>query len=169
MSQKFEKIKSITSDQLIHYEHFTLKDHKVSLLMELAPLGTLQEKVASSGRLREDTVSNIAKQIAEGLLSLHRSGLIHKDLKPSNVLIFGEEKIKLSDYCIADIYDTRLRDDRKKEIKGNSSKWNNIPYMAPEVVKNLGATTLSDVWSFGCVVVYMLVGKRPWSELGSES
>lgn len=56
-----------------------------------------------------------------------------------------------------------------KESISNASKWNNIPYMAPEVVKNLGVTPLSDVWSLGCIVVYMLVGKRPWSELGSES
>lgn len=56
-----------------------------------------------------------------------------------------------------------------KESLYNASKWNNVPYMAPEVVKNLGVTPLSDVWSLGCIVVYMLVGKRPWSELGSES
>lgn len=47
-------------------------------------------------------------------------------------------------------------------------KWNNIPYMAPEVVKNLGATPSSDVWSLGCLVVFMLTGKRPWNELGSQ-
>lgn len=40
--------------------------------------------------------------------------------------------------------------------------------MAPEVVKNLGITTLSDVWSLGCMVVYMLTGKRPWADLGSK-
>ena len=57
--------------------------------MEFAPFGTLQEKVTKNGRLQENIVSSITKQMLEGLLQLHTLGLIHKDLKPSNVLLFG--------------------------------------------------------------------------------
>ena len=43
-----------------------------------------------------------------------------------------------------------------------------MPYMAPEVVKNLGTSKLADVWSVGCVLIEMLTGKRPWVTLGSQ-
>jgi serine/threonine protein kinase len=46
-------------------------------------------------------------------------------------------------------------------------KWDNIPYMAPEVVKNIGPSRLSDVWSVGCIVIEMITGKKAWSSLGS--
>jgi len=40
--------------------------------------------------------------------------------------------------------------------------------MAPEIVKNLGATTLSDVWSIGCILIEMFTGKKPWTNFGSQ-
>jgi serine/threonine protein kinase len=47
-------------------------------------------------------------------------------------------------------------------------EWSSFPYLAPEVVKNLGTTALSDVWSVGAMSVYMLTGACPWQEHGTK-
>ena len=66
-----------------------------------------------------------------------------------------------------ELFDTRLQPNSKGK-QPPSTRWDNIPYMAPEIVKNLGATTLSDVWSVGCILIEMLTGKKPWTTFGSQ-
>ena len=113
-------------------------------------MGSLQDKVKEKGRIEESFVSIYAKQILKGLQQLHRNDFIHNNLKPSNILLFEKSGIKLSDYAINDL----LTDKMKKGEK--NFNWMNFPFTAPEVVKNIGKFPLSDIWSLGCVLIYML-------------
>lgn len=68
---------------------------------------------------------------------LHGASVLHKDLKSSNVLMFKDQSIKLSDYALAEIYDKRLSAKGKDSKPGNVdfSRGESLPYMAPEVIK----------------------------------
>jgi mitogen-activated protein kinase kinase kinase len=107
--------------------------------------------------------------VLEGLKFLHGEGVAHKDLKSNNVLMFNDEAVKLTDYALAELYDARLTDQGK--MKGRAeigfSRGDSLPYMAPEVIKNQGFSEKADVWSVGCILVEMMTGKVPWSNLAN--
>ncbi|POW05234.1 hypothetical protein PSTT_09862 [Puccinia striiformis] len=91
-------------------------------------------------------------QVLEGLLYLHEQGVIHRDIKGSNILATKEGGVKLADFGVA----TRTGGLSDNAVVGS-------PYwMAPEVVDQSGATTASDIWSVGCVVIELLEGKPPY-------
>jgi mitogen-activated protein kinase kinase kinase len=86
-------------------------------------------------------------------------------------LVFTEKNVKISDYAIAEIYDQRLsvkKEKRSRAAEADFSRGESLPYMAPEVIKGEGITEKSDVWSIGCIVIEMLTGKVPWSDLNQK-
>lgn len=86
---------------------------------------------------------------------LHASGVIHRDIKGSNILSTKEGLIKLADFGVA----TRTGPLKDSNVVGS-------PYwMAPEVVNQSGATTVSDIWSVGCVVIELIEGFPPYHNL----
>lgn len=76
--------------------------------MELSREGTLKKYIQKNGKLTEETASIYAESILQALDYLHNAGVLHKDLKSTNVLIMPKNEIKVSDYGIAEIYDDRL-------------------------------------------------------------
>lgn len=76
--------------------------------MELSREGTLKKYIQKNGKLTEETASIYAESILQALDYLHNAGVLHKDLKSTNVLIMTKNEIKVSDYGIAEIYDDRL-------------------------------------------------------------
>ena len=93
-------------------------------------------------------------QVLEGLLYLHDQGVIHRDIKGSNILATKEGSVKLADFGVA----TRGGGSDRSVV--GSPYW-----MAPEVVEQSGATTASDIWSVGCTVIELLEGQPPYHEL----
>lgn len=94
-------------------------------------------------------------QVLEGLIYLHDQGVIHRDIKGSNILATKEGSIKLADFGVA----TRVGPLKDSSVVGS-------PYwMAPEVIDQSGATTASDIWSVGAVVIELLSGRPPYAEL----
>lgn len=138
--------------------------------MELAKEGTLKKYIQKNGELPESFVANIVEKILEALDYLHNAGIIHKDLKTSNILMMPKDQIKLSDYGIAEVYDERLSENGNKGVNKQYMDYyrgDSLPYMAPEVIKNIEIIDKSDVWSLGCVVIEMITGKIPWENIGN--
>jgi serine/threonine protein kinase len=101
----FERIQDLSHPNLLLYECIFFKPDSVCLLMELSPLGTLEQQIEHKGRLPEKMVARYSKQMLEGLNYLHEHGLLHNNVKPSNVLLFSKDKIKLADFCLANVLD----------------------------------------------------------------
>lgn len=108
----------------------------------------------------------------EGLLYLHDQGVIHRDIKGSNILATKEGSVKLADFGVATRVVTSANSDDKLE---NASEATGVvidrsvvgsPYwMAPEVIEQSGATTASDIWSLGCTIIELLQGHPPYHHL----
>lgn len=91
-------------------------------------------------------------QVLEGLVYLHDQGVIHRDIKGANILTTKDGSVKLADFGVA----------TKTTALSNGSVVGSPYWMAPEVIDQSGATTASDVWSVGCVVIELLEGKPPY-------
>lgn len=116
--------------------------------------GSLTAICKKFGKFPESLCQIYIYQVLEGLLYLHDQGVIHRDIKGSNILATKEGSIKLADFGVA------------TTVGGLDRSVVGSPYwMAPEVVEQSGATTASDIWSVGCVVIELLEGQPPYHDL----
>jgi serine/threonine-protein kinase len=134
------------------------------LVMELIPGVTLAERL-SSGPIEVEEALEIARQVAEALEAAHKKGVIHRDLKPGNVKVTPEGKVKVLDFGLAkasvggelDLSRTLV----PGEVRTEEGKILGTPaYMSPEHARGKPVDKRTDIWAFGCVL-YELLTARP--------
>jgi serine/threonine-protein kinase len=143
----------ISDINVIRAFEFLRKGSKVAYTMEYAPGGSLR-KIIDSGQLPNiEQITRFATQFASGLAAIHSSGVVHRNLRPANILIGEGEQIKIADFGIARLMNSRTIT-RKGEILGS------IEYSSPEYI-NLGRfDRRADIYSFGLIIYELLVGPR---------
>jgi serine/threonine protein kinase/Tfp pilus assembly protein PilF len=128
---------------------------RLFLIMDFLDGETLRERLEQTGPLDGREAMSIAQQIAAGVDEAHREGVIHRDLKSSNVMVVrrkdGTTRAVITDFSIA-----VAEEERFKLGAGTDA------YMAPERMEDGGATTRSDVYSFGVVLYEMVTGRLPF-------
>lgn len=126
------------------------------LVVEFVPGTDLRRLVRTKGKLSVFQAASIVKQAADGLKEAHDNGLIHRDIKPGNILVTPSGKAKVSDlglaFCLDDPQDPRVG-----KIVGTAD------YLSPEQIKNPNhITSASDIYSLGCTLYYAVTGKVPF-------
>jgi serine/threonine-protein kinase len=122
------------------------------LVMELVEGPTLAEVIAQEGRMPVARALDIAGRMAAALQAAHDRGLVHHDVKPSNVLFDTDGNVKVADFGIA-----RAASSDITTIQGSP------PYVAPEQARGQRADPRSDVYGLGCVLFEMLAGRPPFT------
>ncbi|MER6878600.1 serine/threonine-protein kinase, partial [Amycolatopsis sp. NPDC000673] len=127
------------------------------LVMEYVPSRSLAEILAAEGRLPARKVAEIGVQISAALGAVHAHGIVHRDVKPGNVLIASDGRAKLTDFGIS-------RSVRTDETVTDSPLIGGTPdYLAPEVAQGHPPTAASDVFSLGATLFAAVEGKPPFS------
>ncbi|MEP9361316.1 serine/threonine-protein kinase [Nocardioides sp. CN2-186] len=125
------------------------------LVMEYVAGETLAALVKREGPLRPDQAGPIIEQAADALAAAHAAGIVHRDVKPSNILVTPTGQVKLSDFGIA-----RAQADASLTQTGLVT--GSPAYLAPEVASGQTATEASDVWSLGATLYHALAGSPPY-------
>lgn len=128
------------------------------LVMELVDGITLTEAL-QRGPLDPERAREVVTQVADALGAAHAIGLVHRDVKPGNILITADGSAKLTDFGIARAADG-VPLTRTGEIVGTPS------YISPEQAEGRSATTASDVYALGCVLFECLTGEKPFTGEG---
>ena len=125
-------------------------------VMELCPGGSLAARMTGDRRLSPDELIPVLVSIADGLADLHRRGVVHRDVKPQNIL-FAADRAKLADFGLA------LADDNEglSELTAPGTAVGTITYLAPEVLAGERASTAADVYALGVVAFVGLTGEWP--------
>lgn len=125
------------------------------LAMEYLPGQTLRERLAL-GRVALADAAPIVAQVAEALTAVHQAGIIHRDVKPSNIMLLPDGTAKLLDFGIA-------RQSEDTTITNTGVIVGSPAYMSPEQVQGEKGTAASDVWALGILLYEMLAGRAPFS------
>jgi len=107
---------------------------------------------------RRDAIAALVQAVAEGVAVLHRHGILHRDLKPGNILLDADGTPRICDFGLARRVAEFDRHTASAVAVGT------VPYMAPEVLAGQDATTLSDLWSLGAVLYELLAGHAPFND-----
>ncbi|OAQ27060.1 kinase-like protein, partial [Linnemannia elongata AG-77] len=123
-------------------------DGKSCLVLELCPLGTLEEYMRRSGRLPESDVKIFGEALVKGVLHVHTMGFLHRDLKPENILLGKGRTLKVADFGLALAY-------QKKKGTGIFGTYG---FISPELARKEIHTRMMDVWGVGALIYFMLYG-----------
>ena len=125
------------------------------LILEYVEGMTLKDYMVKNPRIPIETIVHIAKQIAAGLSHAHQNGIIHRDIKPQNILMNENLTCKITDFGIARAYgDTTLT--QTNQMLGT------VYYLSPEQARGNVATAQSDIYSLGILIFEMITGQIPF-------
>lgn len=144
------------------YDFAQTDDGRLFIAMEYVDGRTLSDVIKQDGALSLGRVVRLASRIASGLRAAHRAGVVHRDIKPQNIMVLGvsgEEEVKLTDFGIA-----RMRDVGSAARLTKASVIMGTPeYMAPEQIQDGEVTEQTDIYAFGVVLYEMLSGDVPFN------
>jgi serine/threonine-protein kinase len=132
------------------------QDHLLFMVMEFVRGETLDLRIRESGALPYDQAIRFFGQISEAIGYAHHHGVIHRDLKPGNIMITPESGVKVMDFGIARVLGTD-RMTREGSVIGT------LEYMAPEQIRGHELSERTDIYSLGILLYEMLVGQLPFS------
>jgi serine/threonine protein kinase len=136
-----------------------LADERPWIVMQYVPSSSLATVIANRGSLPVPTVTRIGLEVLAALRAAHAAGVLHRDVKPANILLTGEGSAILTDFGLA----TTLDDERPQAnmVMGTAA------YIAPERARGAPSTAGSDLWSLGATLYAAVEGRTPFAQ-GSE-
>ncbi|WP_433556786.1 serine/threonine-protein kinase [Pseudonocardia xinjiangensis] len=126
------------------------------IVMELVEAPTLAEVVARQGPLDERTATAVAQQLLSALRAAHDNGVVHRDVKPSNVMLGPNGRVRLADFGIAQAVDD-------PGLTTTGSVIGSPGYMSPERLEGAQATPAADLWAAGATLFHALHGAGPFA------
>jgi NIMA (never in mitosis gene a)-related kinase len=152
---------SVSSPHIVkYYDSFICDESNINILMEYCPKGDLgsfleNRRIANQSKLSEKYIWKFFIQICVGLYDLHKSSIIHRDLKSVNVFLTKEYNMKIGDMGAAKVIKSSSE---SKQV----SKVGTPYYLSPEVCRSEGYSYKSDIWALGCILYELCTLHKPF-------
>ncbi|MCT2544575.1 MULTISPECIES: serine/threonine-protein kinase [Streptomyces] len=147
----------LSHPHLVAVFDFGAWEDRFYLVMELVEGRSLGDLLSAEERLGAGQVARIAGQAAAGLAAAHRQGIVHRDIKPGNLMLDAEGSVKIGDFGIA-----QFVDDPSAALTTTGQIVGTSLYLAPERALGRTAGSASDMYSLGCVIYQLLLGDPPF-------
>jgi len=145
---------------------YALRETEIGLLivMEYVEGGTLKEPLEREGPMALEQALPILEQILQAFHDAHGAGVIHRDIKPQNIMLTQDGMVKVADFGIA-----KLRQPDSGETVTQGGQGGTLKYMSPEQISNISAVDArSDLYSIGMTAYEMLAGDLPFAETDTD-
>ena len=153
-------LSSVNHPNIASIFDFDTHDGVDFIVMELIPGVRLSERIIA-GPLSESEASYLAQQILSALREAHSHGIVHQDLKPGNVIVGSDQRLKVLDFGLAKVFES-ADSAATESLPQFDERGGTLPYMAPELLRGHAADPRADIWSFGVVLYEMVSGNRPF-------
>jgi len=145
------------------YDAGTTRGHRPWLAMEYCSGGSLANRVARHGPLPVAEVISIGTRLCGALSAAHEAGILHRDVKPHNVLLTSYGEPALADFGIASV---RRADDVTGDTAGETAAFT-VVHAAPEILEGKAGTAAADIYSLGSTLYTLLAGQAPYAKEAS--
>lgn len=160
----------LRDNHVLKYYGFDRKKERVSIVMDLCGAASLAKALQMGPIEDANLLKTYSVQILLGLAYLHSHNIVHKNLKPENVLMDIHGTVKLCDF--GRMIPIAIRNKTVVTGVGQRANRKNLfgspEFMAPELLIGEKFGPSADIWSFACLVLFMITGKRPFEELESD-
>jgi serine/threonine-protein kinase len=147
---------NLSHPNIVTVHDFGLDTGRLFIVMEQVPGTDLKSLIKTKGRLAVKETIDLITQAANGLGYAHRAGIVHCDVKPQNLLVTPDQRVKITDFGIARALSTITPDEQNDLI------WGSPLYFSPEQAAGLAPSPASDVYSLGIIMYEMLTGSLPF-------
>ena len=154
--QEAKAAANLSHPNIVTIHDFGFDKGQLFIVMEYVPGKMLKEMITALGRIPPDEAIPLMVQACAGIGYAHRAGLVHCDVKPHNMLVTPDMRLKVGDFGIARALATIHPDEHSEVV------WGSPLYFSPEQAAGLAPTPASDVYSLGVVLYEMLTGKTPF-------
>lgn len=142
---------------------FDTSDGVDYLVMEYVA-GTSFDDRITEGPFSEKDISHLGTQLAEGLSAAHAEGVVHSDLKPGNLRITSDGRLKILDFGLATLMKPQGSEMATESLSSGQHISGTLPYMAPEQLRGERIDPRTDIWAAGVVLYEAATGKRPFKD-----
>jgi serine/threonine-protein kinase len=154
--QEAKAAANLSHPNIVTIHDFGFDKGNLFIVMEYVPGKMLKEMITALGRIPPEEAIPLMVQACAGIGYAHRAGLVHCDVKPHNMLVTPDMRLKVGDFGIARALATIHPDEHSEVV------WGSPLYFSPEQAAGLAPTPASDVYSLGVVLYEMLTGKTPF-------
>ena len=140
---------------------FSTSDGVDYLVIELIPGSTLAQKL-KAGPLPEKEILRLGTQLTEGVSAAHEQNVTHRDVKPSNLMIMPDGRLKILDFGLARFMRPAAEPDATRTLTSAHALVGTLPYMAPEQLRGDQTGASADIYAIGAVLYEMATGRRPF-------
>jgi serine/threonine-protein kinase len=154
--QEAKSAAKLSHPNIVTVHDFGLSDQTLYIVMEYVPGSDLKSAIKQAGQMEIDETIGLTLQACNGLGYAHRAGVIHCDIKPQNLLITPDNKLKIVDFGIARVL-ASIQTNETSDIV-----WGSPNYFSPEQAAGKHPLPASDVYSLGVVLFEMLTGRLPF-------
>lgn len=166
LKREFSMLQELNHENIVKYLQVEVEPDQsaINLVLEYVPCGSVLTILCRTLQCEEGMVRTYTKQLLRGLAYLHSRGIIHRDIKCSNILVDAIGRVKITDFSSC------IKVSGDKEEPAIRRKLAGSPYwMAPEVARRVGHSFPADIWSAGCAVIEMISRRAPWSDVSTNS
>jgi serine/threonine protein kinase len=139
-------------------------EDKCFLVMQYIPGGNLEAQIEKKGKLKISRVLEWVLDIAIALEAALKAGVVHHDIKPANILLDLDDKVKISDFGLA----YALHDAQSESLLPELSSFGSPDYVSPEKLLNGFEDNKGDIFSLGATFYELLTGKKPFPPIGKD-
>jgi len=154
--QEAKAAANLSHPNIVTVHDFGLDGERLFIIMEYVPGTNLKTMIREQQVIPVEKALDLIIQACQGIGYAHRAGLVHCDIKPHNMLVSPDGRLKVTDFGIARALTTIMPDEQ------NSYVWGSPQYLAPEQAAGLPPSPASDVYSLGVVLYELVTGKLPF-------
>ncbi len=156
-SREAEAAAKMSHENIVNLLDVGIDNEMRYIVMEYVDGRTLKEMIREEGRIHPDVALRMTLRILAAVDHAHRNGIVHRDIKPQNILVDMDGQVKVADFGIA-----RLKTAQSAEADGDTSALGSVHYLSPEQARGEVADEQSDLYSVGIVLYEMLTGHVPF-------